>query len=178
MAFLRGRKCGTSRTPSPTGGQGRPPLHSARKSPCRAGPMCPTAGCALTPAGHTGPALRDSSASCCSGGQGVVPTMRDVEDAVPYGRTGSSLHSARKSHCRAGPMCPAAGCALTPAGHTDPALRDSSASRCSGGQRRPPLRCGTSRTPSPTGGQGRPPYTVQGNPPVGRDLCVPPRDAR
>ena len=137
MAFLRGRKCGTSRTPSPTGGQGRPPLHSARKSPCRAGPMCPTAGCALTPAGHTGPALRDSSASCCSGGQGVVPTMRDVEDAVPYGRTGSSLHSARKSHCRAGPMCPAAGCALPPAGHTGPALRDSSASRCLGGQGRP-----------------------------------------
>ena len=30
-----------SRTPSPTGGQRRPPLHSARKSPCRAGSMCP-----------------------------------------------------------------------------------------------------------------------------------------
>ena len=40
-----------------------------------------------------------------------VPTMRDVEDAVPYGVTGER-----------------------------------------GGQGRPPLRCGTSRTPSPTGG--------------------------
>ena len=87
--------------------------------------MCPAVRCALTPAGHAGPALHDDSALCV-GADRVVrpygvgcrgrrllqsgtsrtpsPTEWDVEDAVPYrGGTRRTLsHTKRDEECRAG----------------------------------------------------------------------------
>ena len=50
--------------------------------------MCPAAKDTFFPAGHAGPALQDSSAAALTGRRtprAFVP-LRDVEDAVPYGR--------------------------------------------------------------------------------------------
>ena len=76
MTARRCRADGTSRTPSPTG--------SSTHLPRRAGPMCPAARCALTPAGHAGPALHGDSALCRWADRVVHPYRWDVEDAVPY----------------------------------------------------------------------------------------------
>ena len=59
----------------------------------RAGPMCPAARCALTPAGHAGPALHGDSALCRWADRVVRPyngdgkrVRRDGGDAVSYGQ--------------------------------------------------------------------------------------------
>ena len=49
----------------------------------RAGSMCPAARCALTPAGHAGPALHGDSALCRWADRVIRPYRWDVEDAVP-----------------------------------------------------------------------------------------------
>ena len=89
--------------------------------------MCPAARCALTPAGHAGPALHGDSALCGWADRVVRPydgdgkrVRRDGGDAVSYGWCTVRNH-------RAGPMCSAARCALTPAGHAGPALHGDSA---------------------------------------------------
>ena len=77
--------------------------------------------------------------------------------------------------CRAGPMCPAAKDAFSPAGHAGPALQGA---RVLGGQSRPPLQTGR-RTPRAfvplrsTAGR-RPLRAVQRTCPIGRLALRPP----
>ena len=136
--------------------------------------MCPAARCALTPAGHAGPALHGDSALCrwadrvvrpdetgwrgrCPIQSGTSrtpsPTERDVEDTVPYGRY---IAQDRRGRCPHRP----AGNAQSAAGHAGPALHGDSA-LCGWADRvvrpygvgcrgRRLLQSGTSRTPSPT----------------------------
>ena len=138
--------------------------------------------------GQSRPPLRDGTRRTLS------PTERDVEDAVPYGvgcrgrrllQSGTSgtlplRSTSDRRTCRAGPVCPAARCALTPAGHVGPALHGDSA-LCrwadrvvrpygAGRRGRRLLQNGTSRTPSPTDGIS---YKT-----VGGDAHIAPRGMR
>ena len=135
---------------------GRRPLRSVTAHAVGWGALTPPHKGMRIPTPVTRSLARNDSASRCSGGQGRPPLRPPVGDALR--RRGRSMIR------RAGPMCPAARYDLLSAGHAGSALQR--VRQITRRRRCPHRPAGTSRAPSPAGGQGRPPL----RPPVGDAL--------
>ena len=135
--------------------RGRRPLRSTSdRRTCRAGSVCPAARCALTPAGHAGPALHGDSALCVGADRVVRPygagrrgrrllqngTSRtpSTTDGISYKTVGGDAHIAPR------------GMRVDPGGARGPRPTWRQRFMQMGGQSRPPLRSGMSRAAAPT----------------------------